>query len=94
MVSQECPAVSENLPILVETVVDYSFKQFWTKFSNFLFKLADWNGDFWPNLNQKVLYSGNSTLRQKLDQTVFKPPKSLGKFLLKYIFGQILLAKT
>ena len=39
----------------------------------------------------KVLFSGSSTLRQKLNQTFFNPLNTKANFLLKFtnVFGQI-----
>ena len=31
-------------------------KKFWAKVFKFFFKLADWNGDFWPNRNEVTYY--------------------------------------
>ena len=69
-------------------------KKSWAKVFKFFFKLADWNGDFWPNLNQViyylncVTYSRNAILMQKFDQTFIKPSKFLGKFFVKiYIWA-------
>ena len=63
----------------------------------------NWNDDFQQNLNQNVQYlgakqkfhSGNSSSRQRLDQTLFKSPKSLAKSFIKiYIWANLRLLKT
>ena len=73
------------------------------KLSSFSCKLADWNVAFWRSLNNmlkilvqnKSFYSGNSTLRQKLDQTFFNPPKFWKKFVIKIcIWTNLHLLKT
>ena len=76
-------------------------EKFPAKVFKFFFKLADWNGDFGPNLNQVIYYlncvkySKNSILMQKLDQTFIKPSKFLDKFFVKiYIWANSHLLKT
>ena len=78
-------------------------RKFGQNFSIFLqqFKLANWNGNltdceskssiFWSKT--KVLYSINSTLRQKLDQTFINFLNPWANFLLKFYLGKFTLAK-